>query len=185
MDHERLIVGVAAALAGCALIVTAVALLTGAFAVLAVAVALAAAAYFMWYQASGRLAARIYAQVERQAAANAGQEAADGRGGFGAGPRGEWTPPRDGQTAQQQWRQSRGGGRRQGTGQSQRGRRVETADDGLSAAEARRLLDVGADADAEQIKAAYREKVKDVHPDTDGGDEEAFKRVNKAYERLS
>jgi curved DNA-binding protein CbpA len=26
--------------------------------------------------------------------------------------------------------------------------------------------------------------VKEVHPDAEGGDEEAFKRVNRAYERL-
>jgi curved DNA-binding protein CbpA len=35
------------------------------------------------------------------------------------------------------------------------------------------------------VKQAYREKVKEVHPDTDGGDEEAFKKVNRAYERLT
>jgi curved DNA-binding protein CbpA len=28
-------------------------------------------------------------------------------------------------------------------------------------------------------------RVKQTHPDTEGGDEEAFKKVNKAYERLS
>lgn len=35
-------------------------------------------------------------------------------------------------------------------------------------------------ADVEEVRAAYRERVKDVHPDQ-GGDEEAFKRVREAY----
>ena len=44
-------------------------------------------------------------------------------------------------------------------------------------------LDPGADPDS--VRRAYREAVKRVHPDTDGGDEEAFKRVNAAYDRLT
>lgn len=36
------------------------------------------------------------------------------------------------------------------------------------------------DADADEVRAAYRERVKDVHPDQ-GGDSEAFKRVREAY----
>jgi len=55
----------------------------------------------------------------------------------------------------------------------------------MSAAEAYRRLDLGPDADDDRVKAAYRKKVKDVHPDTDGGDEESFKQVKEAYERLS
>ncbi|MFB6157207.1 MAG: J domain-containing protein, partial [Haloferacaceae archaeon] len=39
-------------------------------------------------------------------------------------------------------------------------------------------LTPGADSDA--VRAAYRERVKDVHPDQ-GGDSEAFKRVREAY----
>jgi curved DNA-binding protein CbpA len=35
------------------------------------------------------------------------------------------------------------------------------------------------------VRRAYREKVKQVHPDAEGGSEDAFKRVNEAYERLS
>ncbi|MFB6244486.1 MAG: J domain-containing protein [Halobaculum sp.] len=42
-------------------------------------------------------------------------------------------------------------------------------------------LDWGASQDA--IKRAYRERVKEVHPDR-GGDREQFKRVNRAYESL-
>jgi len=43
-------------------------------------------------------------------------------------------------------------------------------------------LDPGADEAA--VERAYRERVKEVHPDADGGSEEAFKRVNRAYEAL-
>ena len=53
-----------------------------------------------------------------------------------------------------------------------------------SRAEARRVLGVDAGADDATIRRAYRDKVKSVHPDADGGDEEAFKRVSAAYERL-
>jgi curved DNA-binding protein CbpA len=35
------------------------------------------------------------------------------------------------------------------------------------------------------VRRAYRSKVKEVHPDTESGDEESFKRVNRAYERLT
>ncbi|MFB6301435.1 MAG: J domain-containing protein [Haloferacaceae archaeon] len=41
-------------------------------------------------------------------------------------------------------------------------------------------LGLSPDADAEEIRAAYRERVKDVHPDQ-GGDREAFERVREAY----
>jgi len=42
-------------------------------------------------------------------------------------------------------------------------------------------LDVATDADAAEVKRAYRERVKETHPDQ-GGDEEAFRRVREAYE---
>jgi len=41
-------------------------------------------------------------------------------------------------------------------------------------------LDVATDADAAEVKRAYRERVKETHPDQ-GGDEEAFRRVREAY----
>lgn len=43
---------------------------------------------------------------------------------------------------------------------------------------------MGLTADAAEIRRAYRERVKDVHPDN-GGDRAAFMRVTAAYERLS
>ena len=44
-------------------------------------------------------------------------------------------------------------------------------------------LDRGADQRA--VRRAYRDRVKAVHPDADGGDEDEFRRVRAAYERLS
>jgi curved DNA-binding protein CbpA len=55
----------------------------------------------------------------------------------------------------------------------------------LSTQEAYQTLGVDSDADQTTIKRAYRERVKKTHPDTETGDEEKFKRVNQAYERLS
>ena len=46
------------------------------------------------------------------------------------------------------------------------------------------ILRVDVDADEDEIKAAYRDRVKEVHPDL-GGSEAAFKRVERAYEQLS
>ncbi|MFB6083444.1 MAG: J domain-containing protein [Halorientalis sp.] len=178
MDHDRLITGIAAALAGCAGVMAILGVVYN-LAILAVAVGLGTAAYFMWYQASGRLAARIYRSVEDRARQNDGRGRSRTRetGGFGAGPREEWTAPG-----------GRGGQRRQRAGQRrqrQRQRQAPSADDGPSRAEAYRILGLDTDADESEIKAAYRRKVKDVHPDTEGGDEERFKQVNAAYERLT
>ncbi|MFC7190083.1 J domain-containing protein [Halocatena marina] len=47
------------------------------------------------------------------------------------------------------------------------------------------MLDLDPGADKPAIKRAYREKVKDAHPDTETGSKEAFKRVNAAYEQLT
>lgn len=56
-------------------------------------------------------------------------------------------------------------------------------DRGMAAMEAREVLGVDASASPAEIERAYRERVKEVHPDQ-GGDEEAFKRVREAYEQL-
>ncbi|WP_233571911.1 DnaJ domain-containing protein [Halosegnis longus] len=45
------------------------------------------------------------------------------------------------------------------------------------------MLGVDIDADEEAVTAAYRDRVKETHPDRDG-DEAEFKRVRWAYEYL-
>lgn len=47
------------------------------------------------------------------------------------------------------------------------------------------ILDVPKDATEADIKKAYRKKAQISHPDKEGGDEELFKVVQKAYEILS
>lgn len=51
-------------------------------------------------------------------------------------------------------------------------------------AHARHVLGVPHDATLEQIKEAYREKAKKVHPDNAYGSNEAFKQVSWAYTHL-
>lgn len=46
------------------------------------------------------------------------------------------------------------------------------------------ILGVPRDASRDEIKAAYRDRLKDVHPDHDNGSQEAFKRVKDAYEAM-
>jgi curved DNA-binding protein CbpA len=53
----------------------------------------------------------------------------------------------------------------------------------MSPARARGVLGVSTDAGPDAVREAYREKVKEVHPDR-GGSAESFKRVTEAYEAL-
>jgi len=138
--------------------------------------------YLLWYHASGRLAGRIYRGVERQARRNgAGRQE---RGGFGADPREEWTGPRRGR-ANPGGRQRTGTGARTGTAGGRGRGSAATTDAGPSPTEAYEALDLDPGADEAAVRRAYRKKVKQVHPDADGGNRERFKRVNEAYERLA
>ncbi|WP_134671332.1 J domain-containing protein [Halorussus marinus] len=169
MNRTRFLFGLAAVLAGIATLQFVLAFVYSP-ALLGVALPFGAAAYLVWYQASGRLRER----VERGRAGqyrDRGTEA----GGFGAGPRESFSGRRGGFGDREA-----GGGRRRRT----RGAAGPRTDAGPTAAEAYRTLGLDADADEEAVREAYRERVKSVHPDREGGDEEAFKRVNDAYERL-
>lgn len=53
----------------------------------------------------------------------------------------------------------------------------------VSPSKARSILDVPPDADNRTIRRAYRERIKEVHPDQ-GGDEARFREVTAAYETL-
>ncbi|MFC7139177.1 J domain-containing protein [Halosimplex aquaticum] len=189
MYGPRLVSGLAVVFAATALLF-AVFGITANVGFFAVAALFGAVAYFMWYHASGRFAQRLYRGVEQRA------EPGTDRGGFGAGPREDWEPPRDedarrraraagGQRAR---REQRGGRRARGrrAGQQRRQRAAAAAQrGGPTAAEAYDTLDLEPGADDDAVKAAYREKVKEVHPDAASGDEERFKEVNAAYERLT
>ncbi len=70
-----------------------------------------------------------------------------------------------------------------------RDRTARWPDDGapptMGRQEALAALDLSPGADQRAIRRAYRDRVKAVHPDADGGDEDEFRRVRAAYERLT
>lgn len=187
MTESRLLLGIAAVFAGTTVLFTMFGIVYNPV-LLLVAALFGVVTYILWTHGTGRLAARIYARVERQAANDAGGSRAGGRrrtrervgraragdGGFGAGPREDWEPPGDRRTRN----------RRQ-TDQRRRRDRAPRSSDGPTEAEAYRRLGLDPGADQQAIKDAYREKVKTVHPDTEDGDQEQFKAVNAAYERLT
>lgn len=47
------------------------------------------------------------------------------------------------------------------------------------------ILGIKENATQREIKDAYKKRAKETHPDREGGDEEAFKEINEAYEVLS
>ncbi len=146
---------------------------------LIVAVPFGAVAYLLWYHASGRIRDRVRREAERadptererarrraKAAGNrrnayrtAGVDDRGPRGANGTGPRGanRGNDPRD---------------------------RAPTAS-GMSEREAYETLGLDPNAGRDAIRSTYRERAKRLHPDSDGGDEEAFKRLNRAYEVLT
>ena len=181
MQYERLTKGIAAVFGVLTAVLTVVGILSSP-AVLFLALMFGASTYLMHYHLSGKMAASVYERVERRAAT-------DGRGGFSAGPREEWEPPRDGRArrAAERVRQERAR-RQQARGARQRaGRRRQRVQrrSGPSPAEAYDRLDLDPSADESAVKAAYRERVKEAHPDTDSGSEREFKRVQAAYETLT
>lgn len=175
MTRSRLLLALAATFAGLA-VVLAVLGVVYSLVLLAAAVPFAGTAYLLWYHASGRLVARARRRAGhdptsgRRARDRFRRRAAERLGGD---PRRERRERRDrvsGGTA----------GPRGNAGRAPRGggaspTRTEAAD----------VLGVPIDADDDQIRAAYRDRAKDLHPDAEGGSEEAFKRITAAYERLS
>ena len=185
MDNRRIVTGLTVTFAAMSGVLVIVGLLTNPVA-LVLGVFFAGVAGILYYQASGRLARRVYRNVEQRAAVDGGADrrrasgARAGRGGFGAGPREEWVGPH----------QRRGrGGRRQTAGRRARQTTARATagqrDGGLTTRQAYEVLGLEPGADDDAVREAYRDRIKDVHPDTEGGDEAAFRRVRTAYERLA
>lgn len=154
MTQSRLLLAVGAVLAGATVLFV---VLGAVFNLLlaAVAVPFGLAAYLLWLHATGRLAAR----VRRRAADRARREPA----------------------AEETW--SARAGASEAGGPS--GWAVEEARTrSLDREEALAVLGLSPGADQSAIRQAYRERVKAVHPDAEGGDEDAFRRVRAAYETL-
>jgi hypothetical protein len=184
VHRERLVTGLAVVFGAMTAALVVVGLLVTP-AVLAVALIFGVMTYVFWAHASGRLMSRVYRSVEDQARAGVDSRRdrrARSQGGFGAGPREEWTAPRDGRTVTEEARrQARGQRARNARG---RQRRRVREPDSPTIQEACDVLDVDPGSDESTVRRAYRERIKEVHPDADG-DEEAFKRVQRAYDRLT
>lgn len=174
MQRSRFIIALAVAF-GAMTVALAIAGALYNLAILAPAGLFGAVTYLLWMHGTGRLAARVYRRVEQQAATNGGP----------SGPSGATEARRQEPTGRTR-RSRRTGSRR--TTDRRRGTSATRPDrsepEEMSRREASRVLDVEIGADQETIKRAYRERVKDVHPDAADGDTQAFKRVRTAYERL-
>ena len=71
------------------------------------------------------------------------------------------------------------------TGSTGRERDSGPAAEAMTEREAYETLGLDRTADGATIRRTYRERAKRLHPDGDDGDEEAFKRLNEAYEILT
>lgn len=191
MRDSPLLFGLASVFAGLTTILAVVAIVTKEAFVLAVALPFAATGYFMWYQATGRMRERVKEQTAggdpgRFAQQKAREGAQRGRSRFAREARERINRERrrrarsDGRRARTSGTASAGTGRAGG----ERRRRVQRQD-GPSLEAAYRVLDLDPGASEDAVREAYRERVKEVHPDTNAGDEDAFKRVTAAYERLT
>jgi len=185
VDSDGLLVGIAAVFAGTTVLLTVLAFAFQPFLLLFAAI-FAAATYLLWYHASGRLEARVRETAarggERRRANAAGRGPGDFRG-FGPGRRAAGDGGRGAFGGDRTGRRRRRAGRERADPGGRRDPRTDRNEP--TAEEAYRTLGLDPGADADAIRRAYRERVKAVHPDTDGGDEAAFKRVNRAYERLT
>jgi hypothetical protein len=181
VDEDGLVIGIAAVFAGTTVLFGVLGFVYQPLLLLFAAI-FGLATYLLWYHASGRLGERIRrtagtARERNRRRANAASRGPGDFEGFGPGRRAAGSGRR--RRADDGWER-----RADGRGATA-GRQWERRDPNEpTRAEAYRTLGLDADADQAAVKAAYRERVKAVHPDTDDGDEEQFKRVNRAYERL-
>jgi DnaJ-domain-containing protein 1 len=159
------------------------AIATGQVFVFAIVLPFAASAYFMWLQGSGRMRERLREQARQEAYA----ERRPG-GTFGAGPRETGGRGARAREARERAAGSRFAGEGPFGSRRARGRRAGAGPrppregaDGPSVAEAAETLDVSPSADEAAVRAAYRDRVKEVHPDQ-GGDPETFHEVRDAYD---
>ena len=182
MTTRPLIVGLAATFIG----LTALLLVAGVVVspvLLAVAVPFAIVSYFLWYHASGRLRDRVHREAsragptERERARQRARAAENRRNAYRTA--GATDGGRAGTTA------GAAGGRRAGTRRGPRDPRDRAPrSGGMTEREAYETLGLDPSADQETVRSTYRERAKRLHPDAEGGDEGAFKKLNEAYEVL-
>ena len=184
--NHRILVGMAATFVGLTALLVVAGIVVNPL-LLAVAVPFGAVAYLLWYHASGKLRDRVHreaagADAAERARARQRARAAEHRNG-GSGGRGGFDSPggfggRGGFT---------GGARTNGAGRAGRSgdpRDRAPSSSRMSDRAAYETLGLGPTASQDAVRSAYREHAKRLHPDSDGGDEEAFKQLNEAYEVL-
>ena len=166
---SRLLFGVAAVLAGTSVLLAVFGFVYNPVLLLA-ALPFGAATYFLWGSATGRMDARMRERAGTRRVAN-------GSGGPSAGPRGSRA---DG------WRPPPGPDPGAAAGATAAGRRPNRRRESApSRAAAAGVLGVEPGADEDEVRRAFREKARELHPDAPGGDEAEFKRLRTAYERLT
>jgi membrane protein implicated in regulation of membrane protease activity len=135
----------------------------------------AVAAALLWYHASGRFTERVRERVAREERERQRRQQHRAAAAGGADDR-RTTGQRRTATGSRNHTGAGGSGQRT-RARSQGQRRRPSRETAL------RVLGLEPGASQAEIKRAYRERVKEVHPDR-GGDEEAFQRVTSAYEFL-
>lgn len=185
MHRSPIVLGLAAVFAGLTALLVIGAVVSAQPIALIAAAPLGLTSYLMYYHGSGKMARAVRQNAESRREGRGESAGRRSRGGFGAGPRfrGEARTRAERAASDGRFGGSRRGARESRDPRDPRDRASRTAS-GPTRAEARSVLGVGVDADGAEIKRAYREKVKEVHPDR-GGDEETFRRVADAYDRLS
>lgn len=182
MANRTVLVGMAATFVGLTALLVVAGLAVNPI-LLALAVPFGFVAYLLWYHATGRLQDRARREAEsigptererarQRARATENRRDAYRTAGATAGS------TRAGTT------DGRAGGRaRAGGGGDPRNRAPPS--NAMSEREAYETLGLDPSADAETVRSTYRDRAKRLHPDADGGDEESFKRLNRAYEVLT
>lgn len=183
VNRKTIVVGLAATMGGLTAFMVMVGVVFSPFFFL-LALPFGGATYVMWHHATGRLdftrtrgeaAGGTRFQEGRNVSVNRATRSDQKRHSPGDqwGPRGPST----------EWNRSKaeGGWTKRGSKEQNTPRRTGPR---LSSQEARRILGVETESSISDLKAVYRRRVKEVHPDTESGSEEAFKRVNRAYEAL-
>lgn len=190
MSNRTILIGMAATFAGLTALLVVAGVIVNPL-LFAVAIPLGAAAYLMWYHASGQLRDRMQREADRlgptareraRQRARAAQNRRDARrtagtrAGSGTGGRRRWGGAGRGTHGTHGTRDTR-------DTHDTRDRAPPT--NTMSKREAYAALDLDPTAGSDAIRTAYRERAKKLHPDTEGGDEAAFKRLNRAYDRLT
>jgi hypothetical protein len=183
--------------AGLSALLAVTAMVTAQPLVLMAAVPLALTAGVMWYQGTGRLARSMLGGGRRRrypgTRTSTGGSGTDDRARSEAGDS-RWEDPFDAEArreartrarrqAQRRASHSADGGTTTGEWGG-RGRRRADRLGGLTRAEAYEVLGLDPTASDDEVRDAYRDQAKELHPDTEGGSADAFQELNDAYERI-